>query len=142
MGSSNLARSTFAASGALPVGDDLAMPEPACGNVTSGYYVCTCGVGMRGGNDYPTETADNPIPGDLWPGLSVAFNLSAVGATPSRATAIVSYDDLGLTTRFFGKVLPEYWLIQLSYLVHSCFLSFSLGFQPPSCGPLRLRAQI
>ena len=109
MGSSNLARSTFAASGALPVGDDLAMPEPACGNVTSGYYVCTCGVGMRGGNDYPTETADNPIPGDLWPGLSVAFNLSAVGATPTRATAIVSYDDLGLTTRFFGKVLPEYW---------------------------------
>ena len=41
MGSSNLARSTFAATGGLPAGDDRAMPEPACGNVTSGYFTCT-----------------------------------------------------------------------------------------------------
>jgi hypothetical protein len=117
MGSSNLARATFAASGALPDvagGDDLAMPEPACGNVTSGYHICTCGdfPRMRGGNDYPTETADDPIPGNLWPGLSVAFNLTGLSSFPSpprRATAIISYDDLGMSTRFFGEVLPEVW---------------------------------
>ena len=68
MGSSNLARATFASTGALPVGDDLAMPAPACGNVTSGYFICSCGIfpRMRGGNDYPTETFDDPIPGNLW----------------------------------------------------------------------------
>ena len=111
MGSSNLARSTFAVTGDLPDGDDLAMPEPACGNVTSGYYVCTCGVfpRMRGGNDYPTETFDDPIPGDLWPGLAAAFRLGAVASSPRRATALISYDDLGLSTRFFGQVLPELW---------------------------------
>lgn len=116
MGSSNLARSTFARSGTLPIGDDLAMPEPACGNVTSGWHVCTCGdfPRMRGGNDYPTETADNPIPGNLWPGLSVSFDLAAVQKhtrheRPRRATAIISYDDLGSSARFFGEVLPEVW---------------------------------
>ena len=33
MGSSNLARSTFAVGGGLPLVDDHSMPEPACGNV-------------------------------------------------------------------------------------------------------------
>jgi hypothetical protein len=110
MGSSNLARSTFAATGALPIGgDDLAMPEPACGNVTSGYYVCTCGNGMRGGNDYPTETFDDPIPGDLWPAIASSFRLGSVRRVARRAVAVISHDDLGLSARYFGQVLPEIW---------------------------------
>lgn len=112
MGSSNLARATFATSGALPSGgDDLAMPEPACGNVTSGYTACTCGIfpRMRGGNDYPTETSDDPIPGDLWPGLAIAFAFRDIGPVPTRATALLSYDDTGRSARYFGEVLPEVW---------------------------------
>ena len=91
MGSSNLARASFARSGALPVRDETAMPLPACqaGN-------CSCSLGGTG--------VDND-----WPSLAGSWELGTVGASAQTARAVMSYDDGGNSGRYFGEVLPEYW---------------------------------
>ena len=117
MGDCNYARTSFAATGAVPRlaaaaggtdhDDDLAMPEPACGNTTTGYFICTCAPGMRGGPDQRTEDA---IPrGDLWPGLSASVHLGRLGSRSRRAVFVTAVDDLGLSVRFFGTPLGEVW---------------------------------
>jgi hypothetical protein len=93
MGSSNVARKAFALSGAVPQEpDESTMPLPACASGS-----CRCAEGGRASlND--------------WPSLTASWHLGEVThSASSRAAAVLAYDDLGASARYFGRVLPEFW---------------------------------
>ena len=96
IGSSNLARQSFALTGSVPTQpDETHMPVPACRPVGQNPGVCRCLSGGAGAlND--------------WPSLSASWDLGAVTAAKS-ARAVVSYDDEGAGGRYFGVRLSEHW---------------------------------
>ena len=99
MGSSNVARASFAKSGQLPAIDESVMPLPACMGTqpgTKGLGQCGCGGGGTGAqNDWPT--------------LAASWKLSVAGNTSQHAQALLASDDLGSSGRYFGTVMGEYW---------------------------------
>ena len=99
MGSSNVARASFAKSGQLPEVDESVMPLPACMGTqpgARGLGQCGCGSGGTGAqNDWPT--------------LAASWKLSVAGSTPQHAQAVLASDDLGSSGRYFGTVMGEYW---------------------------------
>ena len=93
MGSSNVARGRFARSGSVPAdADESMMPLPACAGGT-----CRCAEGGRGAhNDWPSLTAS-------WDLGSVGGAVVAGSKGATRARAMLSYDDLGQSARYFGQ---------------------------------------
>jgi hypothetical protein len=110
MGSSNIARQSFLQNGSVPkLADESIMPLPACNPFGAGAKagICRCAEGGNGAlNDWPSLAVSWSIP-LLQPAESDSVSGSAASAV--HVGAVLSYDDLGKSARYFGKELPEYW---------------------------------